>query len=375
MAPLVAAVEQVCRVARRGALAMLFNFVSSVGLVNANKRVFESGFSFAATLTCWHYAFTSLGLLLLSLARVFDAKRLDARKCVKLALGNISFVVFSNLSLQYNSMAFYQLMKHLSTPVVVFLEMYVYGQRFDSALMRALAVMMIGVMVAFATDFRLNAAGTLFALVSVAASACYAVWIGKLQQELGANPLQLQLYVSPMVAALLLPAVLVMDLAGAAAPRGAQLMAYEMTAARAWLLFASGAAALCVNVSVFMVIGYTSSVTYSVLGIAKTSAVVLCDYLFFARPVEPLNLGGIAVALVGVTAYSMIKVRGEKSAVVTAAGGGGGDGGGAGGATTAAAAVAAANAVSKAGNNEHGGERRLDHCDDAAEGEKRRGTS
>jgi solute carrier family 35 protein E3 len=293
--------------ASRSIAAMAFNFLSSVGIVAANKQVFRAAFHFATSLTFWHYFVTALGLALLLQVRVFQAKHLDWRKCARLALGNISFVVFSNLSLQHNSVAFYQLMKHLSTPVVLFIEFYFYNQSFDTSLVRSLLIMVAGMVVAFATDFNLNALGTCFALISVVACACYAVWTGRLQRELDANPLQLQLYVAPMVAAMLIPFVLVADLFSK--EPGRRVIDYAYTAENVRLLSYSGIAALCVNVSVFMVIGYTSSVTYCVLGIAKTSAIILTDFLFFGRPLEMMNLLGILIALAGVTYYSILKLQ------------------------------------------------------------------
>ncbi|KAK4537518.1 hypothetical protein CDCA_CDCA12G3543 [Cyanidium caldarium] len=292
--------------------AIGFNFLSSVGIVTLNKRVFLAGFSFATTLTCWHYVATTLGVYLLSLLGLFRVKRLDWRKCARLALGNLSFVVFSNLSLQYNSVAFYQLMKHLSTPVVIFIEVFFYHQKFEWALVRSLLVMVVGMIVTFATDFNLNVLGTLYALASVAASGCYAVWAGSLQRELDADPLQLQLYVAPMVAAMIAPLALFTDVWGAQSD--ANLLVYPFTVERARLLLSSGAVALCVNVSVFMVIGYTSSVTYCVVGIAKTGTIILADFLFFGRPLEWVNFCGILVALVGVVNYSFLKVKGAARA-------------------------------------------------------------
>lgn len=305
----------------RNVFAMAFNFLSSVGIVAANKQVFRARFSFATTLTFWHYLVTAFGLLLLAQVRVFHVKQLDWRKCARLAFGNISFVVFSNLSLQYNSVAFYQLMKHLSTPVVLFIESFFYKQAFDQSLVRSLLIMVGGMVIAFATDFNLNFLGTLFALVSVVACACYAVWTGRLQKELDANPLQLQVYVAPMVAAMLVPFVLAADVIGK--EPGSRVLDYAYTAEHVRLLLYSGIAALCVNVSVFMVIGYTSSVTYCVLGIAKTSAIILTDFVFFGRPLELMNLMGILLALAGVVYYSLLKLRSgakkESSLAMTAA--------------------------------------------------------
>ncbi len=93
--------------------AILFNFFASTGIVSANKAVFNSGFHFATTLTFVHFCCTFVGLFALAQFGVFSPKKLDMRKAARLALAGMGFVVFSNLSLQHNSVGFYQVMKHM----------------------------------------------------------------------------------------------------------------------------------------------------------------------------------------------------------------------------------------------------------------------
>lgn len=95
------------------AAVVAFNFFASTGIVSANKHVFNMGFTFATTLTCFHFVATFIGLLILARLNLFVPKKLDLRKSAKLALAGMGFVVFSNLSLQYNSVGFYQVMKHM----------------------------------------------------------------------------------------------------------------------------------------------------------------------------------------------------------------------------------------------------------------------
>jgi hypothetical protein len=95
------------------AAVVAFNFFSSTGIVSANKLVFNQGFSFATTLTFIHFVCTFVGLLLLARIGMYTPKRLDIQKASKLAVAGMGFVVFSNLSLQHNSVGFYQIMKHM----------------------------------------------------------------------------------------------------------------------------------------------------------------------------------------------------------------------------------------------------------------------
>lgn len=67
-----------------------------------------------------------------------------------------SFVVFNNLSLQYNSVGFYQLMKVLTTPVVVVLQNAMYGVDLPLNLKLSLVPVCIGVAMATVSDFSFN---------------------------------------------------------------------------------------------------------------------------------------------------------------------------------------------------------------------------
>jgi len=67
-----------------------------------------------------------------------------------------SFVVFNNLSLQYNSVGFYQLMKVLTTPVVVVLQNFMYGVDLPAQLKLALVPVCLGVALATVNDFSFN---------------------------------------------------------------------------------------------------------------------------------------------------------------------------------------------------------------------------
>lgn len=95
------------------AAVVAFNFFSSTGIVSANKVVFNSGFTFATTLTFIHFVCTFIGLVIMARVGLYKPKRLNIRKAAKLAAAGMGFVVFSNLSLQHNSVGFYQVMKHM----------------------------------------------------------------------------------------------------------------------------------------------------------------------------------------------------------------------------------------------------------------------
>ena len=91
---------------------MGFNFTSAVGIIFVNKVVFkEYGFHYATFLTVCHFLVTFAGLFVLTKIKYFEPKKVPIMEVIPLCLAFCGFVVFNNLSLQENSVGFYQLMK------------------------------------------------------------------------------------------------------------------------------------------------------------------------------------------------------------------------------------------------------------------------
>lgn len=297
---------------REVATVIAFNFFSSTGIVSANKLVYEAGFHFGATLTFIHFVCTTLGLLLLARAGVFTPKRLDVRKAMKLAIAGMGFVVFSNLSLQYNSVGFYQVMKHMTVVGVIIIEAIVFRKFLPSSFLAALATMCTGVIITGTTDFKLNMVGTLFALANILCTSFYQIWCGSLQKSLDANPLQLQLYIAPLSAMSIIPILPIFDNYSLTKP--GSIFHFVPTSYNVSAILFTGVLALCVNVSIFLVIGKTSAVTYNVVGNGKTAFLFAVDFLVFGRPFEPANVFGMALTLSGVVWYTQLKLKARAEA-------------------------------------------------------------
>lgn len=289
-----------------------FNFFSSTGIVSANKVVFESGFKYGATLTFIHFVCTTIGLLILAKLGVFTPKKLDIRKALKLAVAGMGFVVFSNLSLQYNSVGFYQVMKHMTVVGVIIIEAIVFRKYLPNIFLGALATMCTGVLITGTTDFKLNYVGTLFALANILCTSFYQIWCGSLQRSLEANPLQLQLYIAPLSALSIIPIMPIFDNYSLTSPDS--IFHFVPTQFNVSAILFTGLLALCVNISIFLVIGKTSAVTYNVVGNGKTAFLFCVDFIFFGRPFAPTNVFGMGTTLAGVVWYTQLKLKARAEA-------------------------------------------------------------
>lgn len=113
-------------------LGLLINICSSICIVFLNKWLYvHHGFP-NMTLTCIHFVTTFIGLHLCVQCGVFKPKKLSVLKVVPLSLAFCGFVVFTNLSLQNNTVGTYQLAKALTTPVIVGIHTVFYNRSYST---------------------------------------------------------------------------------------------------------------------------------------------------------------------------------------------------------------------------------------------------
>lgn len=113
-------------------LGLLINICSSICIVFLNKWLYvHHGFP-NMTLTCIHFVTTFIGLRLCVMLDVFKPKRLSVVKVVPLSLAFCGFVVFTNLSLQNNTVGTYQLAKALTTPTIVAIHTVFYNKSYST---------------------------------------------------------------------------------------------------------------------------------------------------------------------------------------------------------------------------------------------------
>lgn len=297
---------------------MVLNVSSSIGIVFVNKFVFiHYGFNYATTLTCFHFVVTFIGLFACSKMGFFEAKTLQLRSVLKISAAFCGFVVLTNLSLRYNSVGFYQVMKVLTTPYIIVVEALFYGKSTTTIIKASLAVICLGASITSVSDYQLNTVGALLALAAIVVTSHYQIWVGTEQKELGCNSQQLLLYQAPVSAAMLLFVIPCVDeMRG----RGGLIVFVQehISVPALACIFATGIISFFVNLSIFLVIGRASPVTYNVLGHLKLSLVILGGFVLFDAPLEWKNLGGVALTLIGVIWYTYLKLTMPKKVEPTA---------------------------------------------------------
>lgn len=233
---------------------------------------------------------------------VFELKQVPRRRLIPLAAAYVGYIVLCNLNLNLNPVGFYQITKIVVAPAVLGIEALWYGRRSSSRVTMAVLVVCLGVALATVTDPQLssNAVGLVVGFGSVAATALYQIWAGVMQRELGLGSMQLLHQYVPLATLMLGGLTVVAEPVGWGNPVRGTLLGYTPTTAAVVAILVSAALGLLVNLSTFLVIGATSSLTYNVVGHVKTVLILSGGVLFFGDAMPLKKAAGIGVAMLGI---------------------------------------------------------------------------
>ena len=150
------------------------NVLSSVAIVLLNKRIFANGFHFPMTLTFFHFVFTFFWYKLLGFTGAYVKPPPDAMpqwEQFKVAGAIFSSIGFMNLSLNANSIGFYQVTKLTIIPVTLAINAFAYGTFASAKIIIALAILLAGVGVSTVTEVHLRLLGLLYGVIAVLTTA------------------------------------------------------------------------------------------------------------------------------------------------------------------------------------------------------------
>ena len=113
-------------------VCLMANIALSISIVLVNKSVYEFYHFPNMTLTCLHFVCTFVGMCICRAMGMFQPKALPLLKMAPIAVTFCGFVVFTNLSLQYNTVGTYQIIKSMTTPCIIILQTYFYQREFST---------------------------------------------------------------------------------------------------------------------------------------------------------------------------------------------------------------------------------------------------
>ncbi|KAJ6399831.1 hypothetical protein OIU77_020390 [Salix suchowensis] len=297
-----------------GAWAM--NVISSVGIIMANKQLMSANgyaFSFATTLTGFHFAVTAL------VGLVSNATGLSVSKHVPMwelfwfsIVANVS-ITGMNLSLMLNSVGFYQISKLSMIPVVCLMEWIIHSKQYSKEVKLSVLVVVIGVGVCTVTDVKVNAKGFICASLAVLSTSLqqigmilrYGMYsnqhtIGSLQKKYSIGSFELLSRTAPIQALSLLILGPFIDYY----LNGKFITNYKISSGSILFISLSCSLAVFCNVSQYLCIGRFSATSFQVLGHMKTICVLTLGWLLFDSELTFKNIMGMVIAVVGMVVYS-----------------------------------------------------------------------
>jgi len=324
-------------------LWILINTMATVAIVFVNKRIFSDPTLRGMPLlfTSFHFFCTSLSLFVFSKAPLnfFTPKRGPAFQIAPICLAFCGNVVLPNLSLAFASVAFYQLARILVTPTTAIINLLCYQITTSRSCCLTLVFVCAGVAMVAYSDVNSSSLssqstsllGVFFALAGVLASSFYTVLIGVLQKRLRMSSMQLLFNQAPPSTFLLLICVPfldnlhpqvgppIMDYANTLTIGSRPSLMTSLGQAPLGLVLLSGCLAVLINLSQFLIIAQTSSLSSTIVGHAKTVLIVGLGWYVAGKTMQDWGFAGVLLSIGGIVAYSWVKYEeGLKAAQHTA---------------------------------------------------------
>ncbi|XP_064475935.1 solute carrier family 35 member E3-like [Ornithodoros turicata] len=286
------------------------NLVLAIVIVILNKWVYVYINFPNVTMTFYHFLMTFVGLLVCRSANIFQVKHLPLTKMLPLAVTFCGFVVFTNLSLEYNTVGTYQIIKTLTMPTIMIIQTCFYDKNFSTRVKLTLIPLALGVYLNTYFDIKFNILGTTFALIGVLTTSLYQVWVSEKQKEFQVNSMQLLFYQAPLSALLLACIVPFVE------PPWAQdgFLNHHWSLPELGVVGLTGVVAFLINLSIYWILGNTSAITYNVLGHTKFLLTLVGGFVVFHDRVQFIQLVGIAFTFLGVYLYTRFKLEEQRKA-------------------------------------------------------------
>ncbi|XP_058226126.1 UDP-rhamnose/UDP-galactose transporter 2 [Rhododendron vialii] len=284
-----------------GAWAM--NVISSVGIIMANKQLMSPNgyaFSFATTLTGFHFAVTALVGMVSNATGYSSSKHVPLWELLWFSIVANTSITGMNLSLMLNSVGFYQISKLSMIPVVCLMEWILHNKRYSREVKLSVVVVVIGVGVCTVTDVKVNAKGFLCACIAVLSTSLQQISIGSLQKKYSIGSFELLSKTAPIQALSLLLLGPFIDYY----LTGKSIANYKMSSGATIFIILSCSLAVFCNVSQYLCIGRFSAVSFQVLGHMKTVCVLTLGWLLFDSQLTFKNIMGMIIAVIGMIIYS-----------------------------------------------------------------------
>ncbi|KAL1978380.1 hypothetical protein VTN31DRAFT_1239 [Thermomyces dupontii] len=280
----------------------------SSAVILFNKHLLDyANFRFPIVLTTWHLSFATFMTQVLARTTTL----LDGRKSVKMtgrvylrAIVPIGLffslsLICGNVTYLYLSVAFIQMLK-ATTPVAVLLATWSLGMApVDFRVLTNVLVIVIGVIIASFGEIKFVWIGFIFQIGGIIFEAVRLAMVQRLlsSAEFKMDPMVSLYYFAPVCAVMNGITALFLEV-----PRMSMDDIYRVGV---FTLIANAMVAFCLNVSVVLLIGKTSSLVMTLCGVLKDILLVIASMVIWHTPVTLLQFFGYSIALIGMIYYKL----------------------------------------------------------------------
>ncbi|KAH8739017.1 hypothetical protein FG386_003342 [Cryptosporidium ryanae] len=232
------------------------------------------------------------------------------KKIVKILPMSICFVglvAFGNICLKYVQVSTYQLARSGSLIFTVIVSYLMLGQKQTWQSILACVIVCVGFLIGSLDRSSLSAMGIITGLASSFCQVFYNVFMKKCMNYFNGDAIELMKYNQCISTILLIPCIFL--------AKETDLVfnspIFDINQAeffRLWvLLFICGLISMLLNYFTFLVVGYTSPVTFNVLGMFKSCAQTAGGFIIFHDHATPNSITGICLTLTGSIWYGFAK--------------------------------------------------------------------
>jgi len=290
-------------------------YLFNVTTVVLNKYLYQVlNFQYPFALTAVHMIVCFIGSFLA--LRVFTIKQFPFKtikndayvsRVLPLSVLFCANIILGNISLRYVPVSFMQTVKSSVPAFSVALQYFFMGKRFDQKTYLTVFLVVVGVAASTVTELEFEMIGFVTAVVASITTAAQAILIGKLLSgENQLDSMNLVYYMALPSAIILLPFVFYYEL-------DSIIFDWDMlNVTGVGILLMSGAIAYGLNVTSFLVVKYTSPLTYNVAGNFKIILSITISVLIFKNKIGFVNMLGCGIAIVGVWMYNTHRMNVNK---------------------------------------------------------------
>eukprot|EP01121_Diplochlamys_sp_Union-15-3_P013011 TRINITY_DN3974_c0_g1_i1.p1 TRINITY_DN3974_c0_g1~~TRINITY_DN3974_c0_g1_i1.p1 ORF type:complete len:312 (-),score=12.81 TRINITY_DN3974_c0_g1_i1:36-971(-) len=290
---------------------VLLWFLSS-WLTNATNKYLLKEHPFPLTLTEIQFIIIILYCFLLRKYTNF-VRETDSRKqlhqklallktVVPLSFAHIGTRVFHQIALQYIPISFAHTIKSTGPIFTVMVSRFITGEQHSRESLMSLIPIIFGVSMASLTEISFNLIGFISALLGTLTLTWLNVGTKNALETKRINQVELLLYTDIVAAIILIPFWLHLE--------GFGLVTVALQSGTYSLIALLNSICYFGQVlSAFILLGWVSTLTYSVISVSKRVFVITASILYFGNAVTITNVVGTTLAISGVFYYSYAKVR------------------------------------------------------------------